>query len=116
MEPTPDPFAVIELDVPYAVLREARDRWAAAADELDRCWRRLARASTSGLSAAVTRAVEEFRDPCADELKALGGQAQDHADAFVLYGGQVVLADREQAERLRALLPWAEHAAQVVRR
>jgi hypothetical protein len=116
MEPRPDPFAVTVLDVPYAVLRETRDRWAAAADELDRCWRRLARASTAGLSAAVTRAVEQFRDPLADELKALGGQAQDHADAFVLYRGQLVLADREQAERLRALLPWAEHEAEVSRR
>ena len=115
-DPTPGPFAVTVLDVPYAVQRRARDRWAAAADELDGAWRRLARTATTGLSPAVTSAVERFCEPWADELKAAAERAADHADSFVLHGGQVRFADEAEAERLRTLLPWAEHDAEVVRR
>ncbi|GAA1546943.1 hypothetical protein [Nocardioides humi] len=104
------------LDVPYAVLKEARDRWDAGADELDGAWRRLAKASPSHLSAEVTAAVKAFREPWADELKAAGEQAQGYADEFVFFHRMVVIVDQAHAERLRSLLPWAEHDAAVTDR
>ncbi|UUW89729.1 hypothetical protein ABFU82_13600 [Nocardioides sp. WV_118_6] len=102
-----------ELDVPFTVLQTARAAWDAAGDELDGAWRRLAKASTSGLSAEVSGAVEGFREPWADELKVTAGQAQGYAEEFVFFRGLVIIADRAQAERLRALLPWAQHDAGV---
>jgi len=101
------------LDVPFAVLQAAREAWDGAGDELDGAWRRLAKTSTSELSSEVTAAVEGFREPWADELKATAEQAQGYAEEFVFFRGLVILADREQAERLRTLLPWAQHDAGV---
>jgi len=103
----------VTLDVPYAVLQAARQRWDAAADELDGAWRRLARSSTSDLSAVVAAAVTGFADGWADELRCAARQAQGYADEFVFFHRMLVLVDRAQAERLRSLLPWAEHAAAV---
>lgn len=103
----------VTLDVPFAVLAAARDRWDAAADELDGAWRRLARASTSELSSAVVAAVSAFTEPWVDEVKAGAGQAQGYVDEFVFFQRVVVLVDRAQAERLRLLLAWSEHDATV---
>ncbi|GAA3533508.1 hypothetical protein [Nocardioides daeguensis] len=103
----------ITLDVPYAVLKAARDRWDEAADELDGAWRRLAKVSTSDLSDAVAAAVTAFADPWVDELKVVARQAQGYADEFVFFRRLLVLVDRAQAERLRALLPWTERDAAV---
>lgn len=103
----------ITLDVPYAVLKAARDRWDASADELDGAWRRLAKVSTTDLSDAVAAAVTAFADPWVDEVKAVARRAQGYADEFVFFRRLLVLVDQAQAERLRALLPWAEHDATV---
>jgi hypothetical protein len=103
----------ITIDVPYAVLRAARDRWDEAADELDGAWRRLAKVSTSDLSDAVAAAVTAFTDPWVDEVKAVARRAQGYADEFVFFRRLLVLVDQAQAERLRALLPWAERDAAV---
>lgn len=105
-------MAVI-LDVPYAVLRAARESWDLAGDELDGAWRRLARASTTDLSATVVAAVRGFAEPWADELKAAAALAAAHAEEFVFFHRRLVIVDRAQAERLRSLLPWAEHDASV---
>ncbi|MDQ6527269.1 hypothetical protein RB608_26885 [Nocardioides sp. LHD-245] len=105
-------MAVI-LDVPYAVLRAARESWDLASDELDGAWRRLARLSTAGLSATVAAAVRGFAEPWADELKAAAGLAAGHAEEFVFFHRRLVIVDRAQAEGLRALLPWADRDAAV---
>ncbi|WP_377321271.1 hypothetical protein ACFJIY_19205 [Pimelobacter simplex] len=101
------------LDVPFAVVQQARQRWDAAGDELDGAWRRLATTSTAELDTDVVAAVEGFREPWADELKAAAEQASGYAAEIVYFRGLVVVADQEQAERLRSLLPWAQHDAAV---
>jgi hypothetical protein len=105
-------MAVI-LDVPYAVLRAARERWDLAGDELDGAWRRLTAASTTDLSATVAAAVTGFAEPWADELKAAAALAAGYAEEFVFFHRRLVVVDRAQAERLRSLLPWAERDAAV---
>lgn len=98
----------VTLDVPWPVLVAARDHWDAAGREVGGAWRRLARAATAGLSPAVTAAVEGFREPWADELRAAGEQADRHAEAFLLLRRGFGVTDVAQAHRLRALLPWSE--------
>lgn len=101
------------LDVPFAVVQQARERWDAAGDELDGAWRRMAKTSTAELASEVVAAVEGFREPWADELKAAAEQATGYAAEIVFFRGLVIVADQEQAERLRSLLPWAQHDAAV---
>ncbi|MBM7516125.1 hypothetical protein [Nocardioides nitrophenolicus] len=101
----------ITLEIPYAVLAATRGRWDAAADQLDGAWRRLARMSGDDLSAAVTAAVTAFAEPWVEEVRALARLAQEHADDADFFHRLLVLVDRVQADRLRALLPWAESAA-----
>ncbi|WP_408898418.1 hypothetical protein ACJ5H2_04745 [Nocardioides sp. R1-1] len=103
----------VTLDVPYAVLRAARERWDAAGDELDGAWRRLARRSTAELSDGVVAAVEAFAEPWVDEVKAIAGLAAGYAEEFVFFHRLLVLVDRAQAERLRTLLPWTQRDAEV---
>lgn len=102
------------LDVPFAVLREAQEKWDAGADKLDGAWRRLHKAETAGLSSAVVAAIDAFRDPWVDEVKATGLQAQGYADEIRAFNLQLVHTDAAQAEKVRSLLPWAEHAARIV--
>lgn len=103
----------VTLHVSYQVLLGTRIRWDHTADQLDGSWRRLSRASTSGLSAEVAAAVDAFRDPWVDELKASAERAQDHSDQIVLLRHELVVADETHAERIRSLLPWAQHAAEI---
>ena len=104
----------VTLAVPMAVLEETKAQWDDSADELDGTWRRLHKTGTSGISSEVAAAVLAFREPWVDELKAAGLQAQGHSDAIVLFHGAAVLADTEQAERLRSLLPWSHQDAAIV--
>ncbi|KRB76958.1 hypothetical protein ASE01_09315 [Nocardioides sp. Root190] len=103
----------VTLDVPFEVLRTAKIKWDEAADELDGNWRRLHKSSIAGFSAEVTAAVEAFREPWVDEIKVAGERAQAHSDEIVLFGQRVWLADADQAERVRALLPWAHSDAGI---
>lgn len=103
----------VTLHVAYQVLRDAKRRWDDSADDLGGSWRRLSRASTSGLSAEVAAAVEAFRDPWVEELKAAAEQAQDHSDDIVLFHEHLVVSDQAHAERIRSLLPWAQHDAEI---
>lgn len=103
----------VTLAVPPAVLQETKAKWDDGADELDGTWRRLHKTGTSGFSPEVAAAVLAFREPWVDELKAAGLQAQGYSDAIVLFLGTAVVADDQQAERLRSLLPWAYHAAAI---
>lgn len=104
----------VTLAVPPAVLRETKATWDDGADELDGAWRRLHKTGTAGFSSEVAAAVLAFREPWVDELKAAGLQAQGYSDAIVLFLGSAVLADDEQAERLRSLLPWSQQDAAIV--
>lgn len=104
----------VTLAVSREVLLDAKARWDDGADQLDGTWRRLHKTGTSGFSSEVAAAVTAFREPWVDELKAAGLQAQGHSDAIVLFQGSVVAADTAEAERLRALLPWAQRGAAIV--
>ncbi|TNM37326.1 hypothetical protein FHP29_15900 [Nocardioides albidus] len=101
------------LDVPYAVLKAARERWDAAADELEGAWRRLAGVSVTGLSATVAAAVTGFAEPWVDELKAASQLAAGYAEELFLFNRMSVLVDEAEAARLRSLLPWVEHDAPI---
>lgn len=101
------------LDVPYAVLAGIKGKWDEAADGLDGSWRRLHKTSTEGFSAEVSAAVEAFREPWVDEIKAMALQAQGNSEELVLFRGLLVLIDAAQAERVRSLLPWVHHAAGI---
>ncbi|WP_435771883.1 hypothetical protein [Nocardioides sp. SYSU DS0651] len=101
------------LAVPPGVLSAAKAEWDDAADELDGNWRRLHKASTDGFSPEVAAAVEAFREPWVDEIKAAAREAQGHSDDLALFHHQVLLADAEQAERIRALLPWVHRNAEI---
>lgn len=103
----------VTLAVPYAVLQQVKGAWDEAADELDGNWRRLHKASVVGFSPEVAAAVEAFRDPWVDEIKAAAEQAQGHSDEITLYRGLVILIDSAQAERVRSLLPWIHRAAEI---
>lgn len=103
----------VTLHVPYQVLLGARIAWDHTADQLDGSWRRLTKASTRGLSAAVAAAVDTFRDPWIDEIKASAEKAQDHSDQIVLLRHELVVEDEAHAERIRSLLPWVQHAAEI---
>lgn len=104
---------MVTLAVPFEVLNRARTAWDAAADELDGAWRRLDRASTSGFSADVVAAVEAFRTPWVDEVKASAVQAQGYSDEITFFRRSVVITDEDQAERIRATLPWGHHDARI---
>lgn len=104
----------VVLNVPFGVLVKAQREWDAGADKLDGAWRRLHKAGTGGLSAEVVAAVEAFREPRVDEIKAAGRQAQGYADEVRAFNVQLVHTDVEQAEKIRALLPWGDHAAEIV--
>lgn len=103
----------VTLHVPYQVLLGARIAWDHTADQLDGSWRRLTKASTRGLSAAAAAAVDAFRDPWIDEIKASGERAQDHSDQIVLVRHELVVEDEAHAECIRSLLPWAQRAAEI---
>lgn len=103
----------VTLDVPFEVLRTARARWDEVGDELDGSWRRLHKTSTTGFSAAVAAAVEAFREPWVDEVKASAEVAQAHSEEIVLFGRRVVLVDADQAARVRSLLPWLHRDAGI---
>ena len=105
-------MAVI-LHVPAGVVHKAKAQWDEAADELDGNWRRLHKASTAGFSNDVVAAIEAFREPWVDEIKAASQQAQEYAESVTFFGGLVVVADTAQAEELRALLPWVHRAAEI---
>lgn len=102
------------LSVPIGVLLTAQQQWDAGADKLDGAWRRLHTAETGGLSAEVVAAVDAFREPWVDEIKAAGRQAQGYAEEVRAFSLQLVHTDAEQAEKVRALLPWVHHAAEIV--
>lgn len=103
----------VTLDVPLAEIREVEQKWDAVGDELDVNWRRLHLASTTGFSAAVTAAVDDFREPWVDLIKSTAGQATDHAEAIATFRRNVMAADRAQGEAIRALLPWARRDATI---
>ena len=106
----------VTLAVPFEVVSRAKADWDEAADTLDGSWRRLHRTTGAGLSTDVVAALEDFREPWVDELKACATRAQANSDEILLWRGTVVLADAEQAARVRALLPWVHHAADVAGR
>ncbi|MBM9459550.1 hypothetical protein JK386_06520 [Nocardioides sp. zg-536] len=103
----------VTLAVPIAVLQQVRAEWDDAGDRLDGAWRRLAKASTAGFSPRVAKAVEDFREPWATEVKAAAQRATDYAEEIVVFCGHVQLTDVEQAEKVRSLLPWAHRDADV---
>lgn len=103
----------VTLHVSYEVLIRTRTRWDHTADQLDGSWRRLSKTSTGGLSAEVSTAVDAFRDPWVDEIKASAERAQDNSDEIVLLRHELVVEDEAHAERIRSLLPWAQHAAEI---
>ena len=103
----------VTLAVPYDVLQEAKRKWDEAADELDGNWRRLSKASTDGFSTRVAAAVEAFREPWVDEIKGAGEQAQGYSEEIVFFRNWLVLADEAEAERIRSILPWAYHDAEI---
>lgn len=103
----------VTLAVSSAVLQQVKGRWDEAADELDGNWRRLHRTSTAGFSSEVAAAVEAFREPWVDEIKASAGQAQGYSDEITVYRGLIIFTDSAQAERVRSLLPWIHHAAEI---
>lgn len=101
------------LAVPYVVLRDMKRKWDESADELDGSWRRLSRTSTKGFSAEVEAAVEAFREPWVDEVKACAETAQAHGDDIVFFRNILVLTDEAHAERIRAALPWLHRNAEI---
>jgi hypothetical protein len=103
----------VTLDVPYAVLKAAKQEWDSAADRLDGSFRHLVRASTTSLSPAVTAAVETFRHAWGDELRCCGQRAQGYSDAFYDTGTDFLVTDVAEAELLRSVLPWAYHDARI---
>lgn len=103
----------VTLAVPYAVVLGIKAKWDEAADGLDGNWRRLHKASTDGFSPEVAAAIEAFREPWVDEIKAAAQQAQGYSDEITVFQGRVLIADLEQAERLRSLMPWAHRDAAI---
>lgn len=103
----------VTLGVPADVLKMVKAQWDDSADELDGTWRRLHRASTDGFSPEVAAAVESFREPWVDEIKAVAGQAQDYSDEIIFFIASVFLIDVAQAERIRSTMPWAFHDAPI---
>lgn len=103
----------VTLAVPPLVLLQAKGKWDESADELDGNWRRLAKASTDGLSAEVAAAVKAFREPWVDEIKACAQTAQANSDEIHIFGLVAVYVDEAQAEQVRTLLPWAYRNAEI---
>lgn len=103
----------VTLAVPYAVVNEIKGEWDEAADKLDGNWRRLHKAETDGFSSEVAAAIEAFREPWVDEIKAAAQQAQGYSDEIGVFYLQVTVADVAQAERVRSLLPWSHRNAKI---
>lgn len=103
----------VTLAVPAGVLLAIKGEWDESADELDGNWRRLHKASTEGFSPEVAAAVEAFREPWVDEIKAAAQQAQGYSDEIRVFRGRVLIADAAQAERIRSLLGWVHRDATI---
>jgi hypothetical protein len=108
-------MAVI-IDVDPAVLDRARAEWRCAATTLDGAALRLAGVTGAGLAPPVRAEVERFAGRWGAEARSLVTTAEQAYDALLATSVLFGTCDREQAVRIRSLLPWREHDDPIVER